>query len=94
MSKAKYSSTVGLALYPNFIFDRIIGHSTSLTHAGSTVHPETTRALEERYVAQGAEFVAMPVFGAPAMADAGQLIAVPAGPASSIAKVKPYTDGV
>jgi 3-hydroxyisobutyrate dehydrogenase-like beta-hydroxyacid dehydrogenase len=34
------------------------------------------------------------VFGAPAMADNGQLICVLAGPASSIEKVKPYTTGV
>jgi len=60
----------------------------------STVHPETSNALAERIGAKGAEFVAMPVFGAPAMADAGTVICVLAGPSSSIAKVKPYTTGV
>jgi 3-hydroxyisobutyrate dehydrogenase-like beta-hydroxyacid dehydrogenase len=34
------------------------------------------------------------VFGAPAMADAGSLVCVLAGSASSVAKVKPYTKGV
>jgi len=34
------------------------------------------------------------VFGAPAMADSGNLICVMAGPESSIEKIKPYTKGV
>ncbi|KAL1616854.1 hypothetical protein SLS56_011246 [Neofusicoccum ribis] len=60
----------------------------------STVHPETTDALAKRISAKGAGFVASPVFGAPAMADAGQLIFVLAGDAEWIEKVKPYTTGV
>lgn len=60
----------------------------------STVHPETSNALAKTIGAKGAEFVAMPVFGAPAMAEAGSLICVLAGPGSSINKVKPYTTGV
>ena len=60
----------------------------------STVHPDTTNALEKQLTSKGAEFVAMPVFGAPAMADSGNLICVLAGPASSVEKVKPYTKGV
>ena len=39
-------------------------------------------------------FNARSVFGAPAMAEAGQLVCVLAGPASSVAKVKPYCEGV
>jgi len=34
------------------------------------------------------------VFGAPAMAESGQLVCVLAGPASAVEKVKPYTKGV
>jgi 3-hydroxyisobutyrate dehydrogenase-like beta-hydroxyacid dehydrogenase len=34
------------------------------------------------------------VFGAPAMADSGQLLCVLAGAASAVEKVKPYTTGV
>lgn len=34
------------------------------------------------------------VFGAPAAAEAGQLVFVLAGPAGSVEKVKPYTTGV
>ncbi|KAK0622103.1 putative oxidoreductase YfjR [Lasiodiplodia hormozganensis] len=60
----------------------------------STVHPETSDALAKRISAKSAGFVASPVFGAPAMADAGQLIFVLAGEASWIEKVKPYTTGV
>ncbi|KAL1648377.1 hypothetical protein SLS58_002130 [Diplodia intermedia] len=60
----------------------------------STVHPETSDSLAKRISAKRAGFVASPVFGAPAMADAGQLIFVLAGEASWIEKVKPYTTGV
>ena len=60
----------------------------------STVHPDTTNALEKRITAAGAQFVGMPVFGAPAMADAGSLVCVTAGQAAAVKKVLPYTDGV
>ena len=60
----------------------------------STVHPETSIALEKTLVAKGAAFVSGPVFGAPAMADAGQLIFVLAGPKDAIQKVTPYCKGV
>ncbi|KAJ5319938.1 hypothetical protein PENANT_c040G04620 [Penicillium antarcticum] len=60
----------------------------------STVHPDTSRATETALLARGAGFVACPVFGAPNMADVGGLIVVPAGKQSSIAKVRPFLDGV
>lgn len=79
----------------------------------STIHPETSEGLAKRLSAAGAEFVAGPVFGPPAAADAGQckiahqnvhhrtdsdnfitVICLLAGPASSVAKVAPYTKGV
>lgn len=60
----------------------------------STVHPDTTNALESRIIQAGAEFVGMPVFGAPAMADAGSLVCVVAGKAEAVKKITPYTDGV
>jgi len=60
----------------------------------STVHPDTT-AQEARLVEEkGASFVACPVFGAPSMADAGQLICVLSGKAEAVDKVKPYCKGV
>src|SRR6187399_220873 len=40
----------------------------------STVHPDTTEALAKKIAEAGAEFVACPVFGAPAMANSGQLV--------------------
>ena len=60
----------------------------------STVHPDTTDKLAKTIQDAGAEFVACPVFGAPAMADNGQLVCVLAGPAAQVDKVKPYTTGV
>ncbi|CZR62498.1 related to gamma hydroxybutyrate dehydrogenase [Phialocephala subalpina] len=60
----------------------------------STIHPETSEELAKKVTGAGAEFVACPVFGAPAMADAGQLVCVLAGPKDSVEKVKPYTKGV
>ncbi|KAI5466558.1 NAD binding domain of 6-phosphogluconate dehydrogenase-domain-containing protein [Mariannaea sp. PMI_226] len=60
----------------------------------STIHPDTTEAIAKQVIAKGAEFVAAPVFGAPAMADAGQLVGVLAGPRSSVARAKPWFTGV
>ncbi|KAI5920226.1 NAD binding domain of 6-phosphogluconate dehydrogenase-domain-containing protein [Camillea tinctor] len=60
----------------------------------STIHPDTTEQVAQEITAKGGEFVASPVFGAPAAADAGALIFVPAGPRSSIEKVRPYIKGV
>lgn len=60
----------------------------------STVHPDTTNKLAKTINAAGADFVACPVFGAPAMADSGSLVCVLAGPKAQVAKVKPYCKGV
>ncbi|KAJ5666791.1 hypothetical protein N7462_011200 [Penicillium macrosclerotiorum] len=60
----------------------------------STVHPDTSRRTEAAYQARGAAFVACPVFGAPNMADAGEMIVVPAGKQAAIAKAKPFFEGV
>ena len=60
----------------------------------STIHPDMTEALAVQALEKGGEFVAAPVFGAPAMADAGQLVAVLAGPKLSIARAKPWFKGV
>ncbi len=60
----------------------------------STVHPDTTNKLTETINGAGASFVACPVFGAPAMADAGQLVCVLAGPKSEVEKVRPFCKGV
>ncbi|KAI0142786.1 NAD binding domain of 6-phosphogluconate dehydrogenase-domain-containing protein [Xylariaceae sp. FL1272] len=60
----------------------------------STIHPDTSKQIAEDILAKGGDFVACPVFGAPAAADAGALIFVPAGPKASIDKLRPYTVGV
>ncbi|KAK9386983.1 NAD binding domain of 6-phosphogluconate dehydrogenase-domain-containing protein [Lipomyces mesembrius] len=60
----------------------------------STIHPDTTRQLEKVTKATGAEFVASPVFGAPAAAAAGALIFVTAGSKAAIETIQPYLVGV
>ncbi|KAL9053299.1 MAG: hypothetical protein Q9162_004850 [Coniocarpon cinnabarinum] len=60
----------------------------------STIHPNTSNEISQTLISKGAEFVAMPIFGAPAMAEAGQVITVLAGPQAAVEKVKPYTTGV
>lgn len=60
----------------------------------STVHPDTSRRISESLSMRGASFIACPVFGAPAFADAGQLVVVPAGPPNAVSKVKPFLEGV
>ena len=60
----------------------------------STIHPSTTSFLSSTIISHGGSFVACPVFGAPPMAEAGQLVCVLAGPADAVERVKPYTKGV
>ncbi|KAF2217864.1 hypothetical protein CERZMDRAFT_80524 [Cercospora zeae-maydis SCOH1-5] len=60
----------------------------------STVHPDLTNKIAKTINDAGAEFVACPVFGAPAMADNGQLICVLAGPKAQVDRVRPYCKGV
>jgi len=60
----------------------------------STIHPDTTERLAKSVEAKGAEYLTAPVFGAPAAADAGQLVGVLAGPSSAIDRAKPYFKGV
>lgn len=60
----------------------------------STVHPDTTNRIAKTINDAGADFVACPVFGAPAMADAGQLVCVLAGPKVQVDRVLPFCKGV
>lgn len=60
----------------------------------STVHPDTSKRLAAAAEAQGAAFVAAPVFGAPAMADLGQLVGVLSGPSAAVDRARPYFQGV
>lgn len=60
----------------------------------STISPDSTKIENERITKAGGIFVAMPVFGAPTMAEAGQLVCVIAGPTDATEKVKKYCKGV
>ncbi|KAL1959751.1 hypothetical protein VTO42DRAFT_1337 [Malbranchea cinnamomea] len=60
----------------------------------STVHPDTTRRIASLLDSRGASFVACPVFGAPPVAEAGQLVCVLAGPREAVERVKPFCAGV
>ena len=61
----------------------------------STVHPKTTNSLDELVRSKGARFIASPVFGAPAAADAGHLVFVLASnDASAIDTFLPYIKGI
>ncbi|KAF7595861.1 hypothetical protein BBP40_004354 [Aspergillus hancockii] len=60
----------------------------------STVHPDTSRRINSTLQERGATFIACPVFGAPNMADAGQLIVVPAGKQEAIDRLTPFLEGV
>jgi 3-hydroxyisobutyrate dehydrogenase-like beta-hydroxyacid dehydrogenase len=60
----------------------------------STVAPETATTLQQKLAEKGASYCAMPVFGAPIMADAGQLVPVFAGDKEDLEKLKPYLEGV
>ncbi|KAK2733761.1 hypothetical protein FQN57_001948 [Myotisia sp. PD_48] len=60
----------------------------------STIHPDTTRRQVLLLESRGASFVACPVFGAPPVADAGQLVCVLAGRKQAVEQAKPYFAGV
>ena len=60
----------------------------------STIHPDTTVRVAKAFHDRGAEFVAAPVFGAPAMAEVGQLVGVLAGPGPSVQKARQFFKGV
>ncbi|KAI9663953.1 MAG: hypothetical protein M1821_007444 [Bathelium mastoideum] len=60
----------------------------------STISADATNKLAERVIAAGAEFVAMPVFGEPSMAQRALLTCLPCGREESVQRVLPYTKGV
>lgn len=60
----------------------------------STIHPSTTTTLASQVAQTPNSFAAMPIFGAPAMAESGNLVCVLAGPEPSTRRIKPYTTNV
>jgi 3-hydroxyisobutyrate dehydrogenase-like beta-hydroxyacid dehydrogenase len=60
----------------------------------STIHPDTSNEIGAQLEKAGHSFVAMPVFGAPAAADAGQLVCVLAGPHANVQRALPFTKAI
>ncbi|KZF19602.1 6-phosphogluconate dehydrogenase [Xylona heveae TC161] len=84
----------------NSVIDEVLASGSSGSLKGkifvdsTTVHPETTISVAKKLTDAHAEFVAAPVFGASAMAEAGKLIFTLAGPESATSKLSPYLVGV
>jgi 3-hydroxyisobutyrate dehydrogenase-like beta-hydroxyacid dehydrogenase len=55
----------------------------------STVSPDTSKELAQRYQDRGAHYIAAPVFGRPEAAAAAKLWICPAGPATLIERCRP-----
>lgn len=60
----------------------------------TTVHPHTSSSISTQVQEAGASFVAMPVFGATPIAEAGQLLVAVAGPDTAIGLISPFLKGV
>ena len=56
----------------------------------STVHPDTTRRVARSLEAAGAQFLAAPVFGAPAAAIAAKLVVAHAGKPAALERARPF----
>ncbi|KAF2234654.1 NAD(P)-binding protein [Viridothelium virens] len=77
-------------------FETILQHNLKgkLFIECSTITAEGTNIISERIIAAGGEFVAMPVFGEPGMAEAALLTCLPAGKKEPVQHVLPYLKGV
>lgn len=60
----------------------------------STVHPDTTRRIAKDVEEHGAQFLAAPVFGAPAAAIAGKLVIAHAGSADALTRARPFFSSI
>jgi 3-hydroxyisobutyrate dehydrogenase-like beta-hydroxyacid dehydrogenase len=60
----------------------------------STVSPDTTKSLAQRYFERGIHFLAAPVFGRPEAAAAAKLWICPAGPTEVIERCRPVFDAM
>ncbi|KAK5627075.1 hypothetical protein RRF57_002790 [Xylaria bambusicola] len=80
------------------IVEQIISSGSELTTKiivdTTTTHPNTTKQMAEKLVAQGAQFAAMPVFGATPVAEQGKLLVAFAGPESVYETIAPFLKGV
>lgn len=108
--KTKIASTIEEAVKPSDIIFTCVGDDKAVQDTidtaleqdvkgklfvdCSTIHPDTTNKIAKQITGKGAHFVACPVFGAPAMADNGQLVCVFAGPEEDVKKVIQFGKGV
>lgn len=83
------------------VVDEILSNGTSadafrgkLFIQSATIHPDAAGPLAAKVESHGAQFLAAPVFGAPAMADAGMLIVVAAGQSAVIDRARVLFKGV
>ncbi|CAK7211875.1 hypothetical protein SBRCBS47491_001271 [Sporothrix bragantina] len=80
------------------VADEILASSTNLEGKlfiqSATIHPDATARIAAKIEARGAQFVSAPVFGAPAMAQSGQLVGVLAGPSAAIDRAEFLFKGV
>ncbi|CAK7271952.1 hypothetical protein SEPCBS57363_004885 [Sporothrix epigloea] len=80
------------------VTDEILTSSKSLEGKlfiqSATIHPEATARIAAKIAARGAQFVSAPVFGAPAMAQQGQLVGVLAGPGAALDRAEFLFKGV
>ncbi|KAH7324967.1 NAD binding domain of 6-phosphogluconate dehydrogenase [Stachybotrys elegans] len=60
----------------------------------STVHPNTSAAVDARIAERGGRFIAAPVFGASPVAAAGKLLWIVAGPDDAFQTISPFIEGV
>jgi 3-hydroxyisobutyrate dehydrogenase-like beta-hydroxyacid dehydrogenase len=60
----------------------------------STVHPDTSSAVNARIAEKGGQFIAAPVFGASPVAAAGKLLWIVAGPNDAVRIISPFIEGV
>jgi len=60
----------------------------------STISTALSRRLTQAHSARGQSFVASPVFGRPDAAEAARLVAIAAGPAEAIARVRPLLEAI
>lgn len=58
----------------------------------ASISPSLADRLEDRFTSAGARYIAAPVLGRPAVAAAGQLNILAAGPADAVEMVQPYLD--
>ncbi|KAI9933626.1 hypothetical protein MW887_008099 [Aspergillus wentii] len=96
-SVVKKADIIFTMISDDAVLDEIISKATSVDSVTgkifvdtSTVHPDTAASASAKLAQHGAVFISSPVFGASAVAAAGKLIFVMAGPANALEIARPY----